>query len=140
MLPLPVARMDGVAITSLSILLHHMNELRLFSAYFKFIQMRPDFGKLFLEILTTDSMHIATVSGQPLHWRTLQRFYGLTGAERYAEVFEPHVNAEDLLWQQAEDVLYKIEPALMFWKGLDFMGVVREGKKPLSFNMDGYGH
>ena len=132
MLPPPFKRRAGLTITVLLHLLHHINEIRLYSAYYKLHQMRLDFGRIMAKSLLHDEGNHVEVGGQLFHWRVVQRHFGKAGY--HPEVLEPHVQAEDLSWKQAEEVLYRMEPALHFWHGYDYVGTTRDGQ-PLSFNL-----
>lgn len=133
-LPLPNVRLRGAAITLLSILLHHLNEIRLYSTFFKMQQVKPHFGSIIADVLLHDTPNYAELAGQQLHWRVMHRYLGRSTGQSLASIFEPHVQLEDLEWRQAEHVLYRIEPALKFWEGMDCVGVTRDGK-PISFNL-----
>jgi hypothetical protein len=132
-LPLPIAKLPGVTITVFPRVIHYINEIRLYSAYFKLSQMRPDFGAVVARTLTSDPHDHVEVAGQPLHWRIIHRRYA-NQTEALPELFDPHVQAEDLEWRMAEEVLYELEPALHFWHGLDFAGVLTTDR-PVSFNL-----
>jgi hypothetical protein len=134
LLPMPVTRMRGITITALPMLLHYINEIRLYSAYFKMQQVRPDFGEILVDTLVADPSHHAVMAGQTVHWRVIQRYFGKLEKESHPEIFEPHVQPEDLHWRKAEEVLYRIEPALHFWEGLDYVGVM-DGGRPISFSL-----
>ncbi len=133
LLPLPVKQLPGMCITALPMLLHYMNELKIYSTFFKYSQVRPDFGDVFVRMILNDPAEVATVAGQNLHWRVIHRRFG-RDEQRHPEIFEPHVQREDLQWRQAEDILYKIEPALLFWRGLDYVGEI-DGRNVISFNL-----
>ena len=135
LLPLPVDRLAGVTITVLSMLLHAINEVRLYNAYFKLHQVRPGFGKRLATSLISDTGHHATVAGHNIHWRVVQRHYGGQGRQSHPEIFEPHLQAEDLLWRKAEESLYRLEPALHFWHGLDYVSAHGQDGLPISFNL-----
>lgn len=133
-LPLPVKRMPGITIAVLPLLLHYLNEIRMYSTYFKLQQVRPDFGDKIAQTIAHDPHNHAKVAGHDVHWRIVQRHFGKSGAMNYTEVFEPYVQASDLLWRKAEDILYRIEPALHFWHDMDYVGV-KIGKEVVSFNL-----
>jgi hypothetical protein len=75
------------------------------------------------------------MAGQYIHWRVIQRYFGKLKDESHLEAFEPHVQPEDLHWRRAEDLLYKIDPELEFWKDRDFVGLNLGEKTPISFNL-----
>lgn len=133
-LPLPTEQLRGVCITMIPLLLHHINEIRLYSSYFKLQQVKPDFDHLIVETLLNDAKPVATLADQPLHWRVIQRFYGKAGKQSLPEIFEPHIQPEDIEWRQAEEIMYRIEPALKFWDGNDYVAAMYDNH-PVSLNM-----
>ena len=134
-LPLPVRRMPGITITVLPLLLHYVNEIRLYSAFFKLQQVQQNFGKILAETIIQDPGEHASMAGNKLHWRIIGRHFGLVPKEQHPEIFEPHVQPEDLAWHKSEEVLYHIEPALHFWHGMDFVALQDGTQPPVSFNL-----
>lgn len=133
MMPMPLARMSGITITTLPLLLHYVNEIRLYSSFFKSQQVRPDFAQTIIDTLIRDPGKHAAVGGQHVHWRIIHRHFG-SQEHDHPEIFEPHVEPEDLLWRRTEETLYRLEPALHFWYDIEYVGVVFDGK-PVSFNL-----
>ncbi len=133
-LPMPIDRLQGISITVLPLLVHYINELRLYSAFFKLQQVKPHFATILINTLTRDPNDTASIAGQPVHWRVIQRHFGKLDKSRHPEVFEPHVQPDDLTWKSAEDVLYNLEPALKFWEDLDYIAIMHEGR-PVSFGL-----
>ena len=134
LLPMPIKEMRGVTLTVLPLLLHYMNEIRLYSSYFKMQQVKSDFGPILVDTLIADPGSHAIMAGQQLHWRVIQRYFGKLENEYHPEIFEPHVQPEDLHWRKAEEILYRLEPALHFWHDMDYVGVMHRGR-PVSFNL-----
>jgi len=134
MLPTKLDKLQGIAITALPLLLHYLNEIRLYSAFFKLQQVKSHFGKIVSETLNADIRSAAVMAGSHVHWRVIQRYYGKLENETHPEIFEPHVQPEDLHWRRAEEQLYHIDPELGFWKDLDYVAVMA-GTKPVSFNL-----
>lgn len=134
MLPIRFEKLPGLTITALPLLLHYMNEIRLYSAFFKLQQVKSNFGKIVAETLNADIRSAAVMSGTHVHWRVIQRYYGNLEHEEHPEIFEPHVQPEDLHWRHAEEELFLIDPELGFWRGLDYAGVMA-GDSPVSFNL-----
>lgn len=132
-LPLSIEDYSGLTVTLLALLIHHINEIRLYSAYFKMQQVKPDFGSTFARTIKEGIEKVAEVGGQPVHWRSVHRYYG-NALKKSPGILEPHVQLDDLLWQKAEDVLYRIEPALKFWENLDYVGFKADGR-PISLNL-----
>ena len=134
MLPTKLDKLQGIAITALPLLLHYLNEIRLYSSFFKLQQVKSHFGKIVSETLNADIRSAAVMAGSHVHWRVIQRYYGKLENESHPEIFEPHVQPEDLHWRRAEEQLYHIDPELGFWKDLDYVAVMA-GTKPVSFNL-----
>ena len=133
MLPMPMEKMKGVTITVLPLLLHYIQEIRLYSSFFKMQQVKPNFGHILTETLVADPGKHAVIAGQHVHWRVIQRYFGKLEKEQHPEIFEPHVQPEDLHWRKAEEILYRLEPALHFWFDMDFVAILYDGR-PVSFN------
>lgn len=134
MLPTKLERLHGITITALPLLLHYLNEIRLYSAFFKMQQVKPDFGKIISHTLNADLRKAAVMAGSHVHWRVIQRYYGKLENERHPEIFQPHVQPEDLHWRRAEEQLYQIDKSLGFWRDMDYVGIMT-GKTPVSFNL-----
>ncbi len=133
--PMRVERMKGLALKSLPLLLHYMNEVKLYSTFFKLkSQTVKNFGEVVMETLIADTGTGAQMVGQHVHWRVIQRYLGRHRDEATREAFEPHVQPEDLHWRRAEELLYEIDPELAFWKDRDFVGLMYDGF-PVAFNL-----
>lgn len=133
-LPMPMVEMHGLTIFSFPLLLHYINEIRLYSAFFKLKQVKPDFGNIMVDTLVADPGNHAIMAGQDIHWRVIQRYFGKLENEYHPEIFEPHVQPEDLHWRRAEEILFKFEPALHFWYDMDYVAVMHAGR-PIPFNL-----
>jgi hypothetical protein len=133
-LPMPVKHLPGITIATLPLLLHYINEIRMYSSYFRFQQRQPKFGQELATILLEDPHDRAMMAGQQLHWRIIYSHFGREDMQNHPELFEPHIQPDDLLWRRAEDVLFRLEPALQFWQGMDYVGVVKDGAA-VSFNL-----
>lgn len=133
-LPMPLERMRGFTIFSFPLLLHYINEIRLYSSFFKLQQVKHDFGSILVDTLVADPGNHAIMAGQHVHWRVIQRYFGKLENEYHPEIFEPHVQPEDLHWRRAEEILFQFEPALHFWHDMDYVGVMQSGR-PIPFNL-----
>ncbi len=133
-LPMPIKKLSGITITLLPLILHYVNEIRIYSSYFKHQQVKNDFGSILVQTILNDPENHANMAGQNIHWRVIQRHFASYNNLIHPSVFEPHVQVEDISWRKAEDVLFRLEPALHYWYNLDYVGVIKEGKA-VSFNM-----
>jgi len=125
-MPMRETHMVGVTLKVMPLLFHYFNEIRLYSSFFKLMQAKKNFGAIVADTLIADPAHIKIVDNAHIHWRVIQRYFGKLTTERHPEIFEPHVQPEDLHWRRAEEVLYDIDPELKFWKNLDFVAVLKD--------------
>lgn len=134
-LPMEQERMKGITLKTLPLLLHYINEVRLYSAFFKLKQVNKNFGETVVETLIADPGNASQMAGQNIHWRVIQRYFGrpsLTG-EKVPEAFQPHVQPEDLHWRRAGDMLCEIDPEMKFWQDKDYVGFNYDGL-PVTLN------
>jgi uncharacterized protein (TIGR00730 family) len=133
--PMHTKKMRGLVLKTLPLLLHYMNEVKLYSTFFKLKSKKPHFGKVVMETLIADAATTSQIVGHKVHWRVIQRYLGRHKEDAVEKsAFEPHVQPEDLHWRRAEDLLYQIDPALEFWKDRDYVGVQYDGF-PVAFNL-----
>lgn len=132
--PTQLKTMKGAPLKMLPLLLHYHNEIRLYSAYFKLIAAKKNFGEVLGRTLIAGTPNVNIHADHHIHWRVIQRYFGKLGDESHPEVFEPHVQPEDLHWRSAEESLYMIDPQLKFWKDMDYVGTQLEGGV-LTFNL-----
>jgi len=133
--PMHAEHMRGLALKSLPLLLHYMNEVKLYSTFFKFQSHKKNFGEIVVNTLIADPGNASQMAGQYIHWRVIQRYFGKLKDESHLEVFEPHVQPEDLHWRRAEDLLYQIDPELGFWRDRDYVGFNTPEGTPVSLNL-----
>lgn len=133
--PMKVRRMRGLLLKTLPLLFHYMNEVQLYSTFFKLKSKKAHFGKIVVNTLIADPGTASQVAGKKIHWRVIQRYLAKhkeEGADKIA--FEPHVHPEDLHWRRAEELLYELDPELEFWKDRDYVGLMFDGF-PVAFNL-----
>lgn len=134
LLPIQVKRPAGLTLTSLLMTLHHINEIRAFSTYCKFHHMRSDFGGLLVEHILHEKQSHVKIASQAINWRVVHRYFGSVTRVDHPEIFEPHVQPEDLSYHKAESILFRLEPALSFWHDTDYLGLPQPSG-PVSFNL-----
>lgn len=134
--PMKQEHMRGLPLKTMTLLFHYINEIRLYSAFFKLKSMHPNFGAELVDTLIADPSKAAVMAGQNIHWRVIQRYYGKLKDERHPEAFQPHVQPEDLHWRRAEDALYDLDPEMEFWRDLDYVAKpIRSGVDPVSLSL-----
>lgn len=134
LLPLPDEKPPAAALTSLLLALHDMNEIRAASTYLKLCQVKPHFGAIVQDVVHDEPKLSTSVFDTPVTWQVIQRYYGRFASRFQAELFEPHVQAEDLTWHSIEKVLSYIDPRLDFWKHTTHLGLLHD-HQPVSFNI-----
>ena len=133
--PMHAKTMRGLVLKTLPLLLHYMNEVKLYSTFFKLKSKQPHFGKTVVNTLVADPGDASQMAGHKIHWRVIQRYLGRHKGDSISNVaFEPHVQPEDLHWRRAEDLLYQIDPELKFWKDRDYVALMYDGF-PVAFNL-----
>lgn len=125
-MPLTETHMTGITLKVMPLLFHYFNEIRLYSSFFKLMQTKANFGEIVASTLIADTPNLPLTEHSQIHWRVIQRYFAKL-SEPHPEIFEPHVQPEDLHWRRAEDVLYEIDPELEFWRGLDFVATQKHG-------------
>ncbi|MBI1856948.1 hypothetical protein HY003_02170 [Candidatus Saccharibacteria bacterium] len=134
LLPMPMVELRGLTIFAFPLLIHYINEIRLYSTFFKFKQVKSNFSEILIDTLIADPGNHTIMAGQQVHWRVIQRYFARLENEYHPEIFEPHVQPEDLHWRKAEEVLFKMEPALHFWYDMDYVAVMHAGR-PLPISL-----
>ncbi len=133
--PMRQERMKGIVLKTLPLLLHYMNEVKLYSTFFKLKSKSvKNFGEVVTETLIADTGTGVQLVDNNVHWRVIQRYLGRHKEEAPIEAFEPHVQPEDLHWRRAEESLYEIDPELEFWKDRDYVGLNYDDF-PVAFNL-----
>jgi len=121
-LPLPTASVDGLLLTMTSLMTYYIQQIRMFSVYCKLQQVKADFGALASQALNGQTGFAAELAGSSLPWPVLLRHFGSESKRRQTDVFEPHVQPEDLSWQPVANVLGVFNAELHFWQGTDHLG------------------
>lgn len=130
----PSEDLDGLAITTLLLAIEEMNTIRSYSSFVKLQQVKPQFGRIVQQASRGELLTSATIAGQPVPWRMIQRYYSSFQDSYRAELFEPHVQPEDLAWHQGEQTLIALEPALHFWQGTSMLALLHQDE-PVSMNI-----
>ena len=133
--PMHQTHMRGLTLKTLPLLFHYINEIRLYSTFFKLKSTQAHFGKIISNTLIADTGTGATIANFHIHWRVIQRYLGRHKEDHEPEAFQPHVQPEDLHWRKAEEYLCKLDPELKFWQDLDYVGRVAQDGEPVALNL-----
>ncbi len=134
LLPLPAERPPAITTTTLILALHAMNEIRAASTFLKLCQVKPDFGRVVQAVVSDEPSLSTGVIDGPVPWQIVQRYYARVKSAALRELFEPHIQAEDLSWHSIERVLAHLEPGMEFWRGTEALSLLHE-HQPVSFNI-----
>lgn len=134
-LPPPSDHMAAITTKVVTLTLHYYNEVRLYSTYFKLLRKKKNFGRILSETLIADTPNIPLLEHRHIHWRVIQRYYGKIGeGAQHPEIFQPHLQPEDLHWRSAEKILYQIDPEMAMWQDMDYVAVLK-GADTVTFNL-----
>jgi hypothetical protein len=125
LLPLPNTVPSGVVTVSLSLAIHELNEMYADGTYLKLCQVQPIFNELFRKVIDAEANLNSKLLDRPVPWHLIQRYYSRLSIDLRAELFEPHIHADDMSWQAVEDALLHIEPRLTFWQGSAHLGLLK---------------
>jgi len=134
LLPLPENQPPTVTTATLILALQSMNEIRAASTFLKLCQVKPDFGAIVQTVVTDEAELSAELLDHPVSWQLIQRYYARFKDAFKSEIFEPHIQAEDLTWHSIELVLEHLEPSLAFWRGTQHLSLLHN-HEPVSFNI-----
>lgn len=134
LLPFPAEKPPAATFATLLMALHEINEVRSSGTFLKLYQVRPDFGTVVQGVVADEPALKADLFDGPLPWQIVQRYYARF-ADRFREdLFEPHIQKEDLTWHSVEKALSYIEPSLEFWHHTSMLGLI-DGRQPVSLNV-----
>jgi hypothetical protein len=134
LLPFQAERPLAAATTTLLLALNAWNDIRVTSTFLKLCQVKPAFGKIVQSVVLDEPKLTAEMLDSPVPWQIIQRYYARVKDAFRSEIFEPHVQAEDLAWHSVEKVLAHLEPSLEFWKGTSHLSLLHD-HEPVSFNI-----
>lgn len=127
-------KVPNLAITSTLLLLSQINDIRCNSSFTKLQQVKPDFGNILYTLAYGNPGDVAEMGGQPLSWKTIHNYYARQKSDELPEVFDPHVQPEDLKLVNAEKELADKVPSLEFWVDTESLAMV-SGDQTVSLNM-----
>lgn len=133
-IPVQSGRLQENTLKTLLLIFHYINEIQLYSTFFKLKSTAPNFGKIITDTLLYDTKTGANMAGFQVHWRVVQRYFS-NPAESPPDIFQPHIQSEDLHWRKAAAVLYEVSPQLRFWEDLEYVGRLGKGNNLVSMNL-----
>lgn len=134
MLPTVATVKPGMLLLTLAMALKETTELQYVQSYLRHYQMESFFAKKLAPALRVRELQIIPVAGHSFSWQLVHKHFGSEHAVSHPALFQPHLQPEDLAYRRAEEILYRLEPALHFWHGAEFAGVMT-GQGIVSFNL-----
>ena len=134
LLPLPAQQPPVATTLTLLLALHAMNEIRAASTFLKLCQVKPDFGRIVQAVVTEEPQLNTHMLDRQVPWQIIQRYYARFSNRFRDEIFEPHVQAEDLAWHSIEKILTFIEPTMEFWHDTTSLSLLHN-HEPVSMNI-----
>jgi len=111
----------GLSSATLIFALDGINSIRVHSVFCKLQQVKEKFGETICNVLLGNPDMLATVAGQEIPWHIIQKFYNRNIDKFPIEIFDPHVQKEDLGLLSIENILGAIGPGLDFWIGSEIV-------------------
>jgi hypothetical protein len=133
-LPLPAHAPAGAVIVSFSLALHELNEIRAASSFLKLCQVKPDFGQCVRSLVADEPQLNSELLDQAVPWHLIQRYYARLKHYFREEIFEPHLQLEDMAWHPIETTLSAIEPGFAFWHDSAHLALL-DRHTPVSLNL-----
>ena len=134
LLPLPTQEPPAATLAMLVLSLHEMNLMRAASTYLKLCQVRAHFGACVQTVASSDPVLGFELLDSDTPWQVVQRYYARFVDRFKADIFEPHVQKEDLSWHSIEKALSYLEPSLSFWNHTSTVGML-QNHQPVSCNV-----
>lgn len=134
LLPLPAKQPKLIALTTTVLALHAVNAIQASSTFLKLHQVQSNFGVTVQNVITGEPSLSTRLLDQPVSWHMVQQYYSRLHESMRANLFEPVVHAEDLVWHNVEDFVTRIEPTLGFWQGTAHLGLLHNDQ-PVSCNL-----
>jgi hypothetical protein len=134
LLPMSGTTLPAATLTTFILALHELNEVRASTTFLKLCQVKPDFGKQVQIVVADEPALNADILDQTVPWQIVQRYYARFADRFRADLFEPHIQREDLSWHSIEKALSHIDPSLDFWHHTTSLGYLHD-HQPVSLNI-----
>ncbi len=133
-LPPVLSVKPGLLLLTLMMAIKEATELQYVHSHLRHFQMEGGFGVKIVAALRSRTLGSVSVAGHPFGWHLIHRHYGSVDSTKHPAIFQPHLQADDLAYRRAEEILFKVEPALHFWHGNEYVGLPSE-TGAISFNL-----
>lgn len=125
----------GLALVMLLLTLQSINDIRSSSSYLKFQQVKPHFGETVALVSQNRVYAAAELANQPVAWQALHRYYARNLDKYPTDIFEPHLQSDDLTWNAPEKTLLELDATLEFWHDTQYCGLTDDAGNAVSLNI-----
>ena len=132
-LPLP-AEVKGLIAATVIFALEQINQIRIYSVFCKLQQVTDSFGQIIADTSQGKIESLALIAEQDVPWHIIQKFYDRYIEKFPIEIFEPHVQGENIQLIDIEEIMSMINPSFNFWNGGNNCAI-KEKLNVVSFNL-----
>ncbi|MGI9028225.1 MAG: hypothetical protein ACR2FM_05310 [Candidatus Saccharimonadales bacterium] len=127
----PTQRFPLDVLTLTLSLLQMLYELRAYSAYFRLLSVKTDFGSR-LQALMKNGLPGALHETQ-IGWKVLQRHL-MSATDSFVSVEQPHLQYDDIVLTAPIPVLAEVLPSMPFWNDNSYV-FMTENNRPVSLHL-----
>lgn len=113
-------------------ILQALYDVRVYSAYFRFVSVRPSFGPTFLKAMQTGLP--GGLYENKIGWRVLQRHFSRQ-PQSFEAIEQPHFQYDDVVLEHPLHTLQGVLPDMKFWVDIPHVFVDDTGGRPVSFHL-----
>jgi hypothetical protein len=111
----------GLAICFMPVILEALNQIKASGSFIKLNRFKPDYGLVVSQSIVFSDQTL-DIRSYKFHWSSIQKYLSSGKGDKVLDVLYPHLQIEDVSWRRAEESLYRLEPALVFWRDSDYVG------------------
>ncbi|MDB5181964.1 MAG: hypothetical protein JWP13_727 [Candidatus Saccharibacteria bacterium] len=127
LLPLPVSHPELPTLTAAVLTLHAANDILAASTYLRLHQVHTHFGTVVKQVVASEPVLDTQLFDQAVSWNMVQRYFTRFKDTMRSDIFEPVIQAEEVVWHDVEQVLARLDPHLKFWEGTSHFGMLSPG-------------
>ncbi len=113
-------------------ILQALYDVRVYSAYFRFISVRPNFGPAFSKVMQAGLP--GGLYENKIGWRVLQRHFSRQ-PQSFENIEQPHFQYDDVVLEHPLQTLHGVLPDMNFWVDIPHVFVDDESGRPVSFHL-----
>jgi hypothetical protein len=123
LLPLPMHYPALPTLTAAVLSLHAANDILAASTYLRLHQVQSHFGTVVKQVVASEPVLDTQLFDQSVSWNMVQHYFTRFKDKMRSDIFEPVIQAEDVVWHNVEHLLVRIDPQLKFWEDTGHLGM-----------------